>query len=169
MTEAITIKKKKKLSIKDAVKLLKPFAENWKRIDKETAEKFYKVYQDCERGIWKYVLEGLGIASSTWYYWMEKYELDIKYPEVSEAKKESFVPTLEQADEDVELEPAQVEDELVTEFDTAKYQETYGILKNAQRLSPNMFKVVEKQELIKELQATIKILNGLLLELESGL
>ena len=78
MTEQIF--KKKKLSVKEAVKLLQPFAKNWKRIDEETAEKFHQVYLDCEHGIWKYVLEGLGIPNRTWYFWLEKYNLDVKQP-----------------------------------------------------------------------------------------
>ena len=46
----------------------------------ETAEKIYDVYQDCEYGIWTSVLEGLGIPNRTWYYWIEKYGWELKYP-----------------------------------------------------------------------------------------
>ena len=54
-------------------------------------------------------------------------------------------------------------------FDTQTYRETYSILKNAQRLTKNNFHVNEKQELIIELQTTIKKLNGLLVTLESDI
>jgi len=159
--ETILIKKKKKkLSIQEAIKLLKPFVEKWQKIDEETARKFYEVYLDCEYGIWMHVLDGLNIPRSTWYHWLEKYKLEVKYPDKEEKISKNG---------NVELEPAVIEDELITEFDTAKYQETYSILNNAQRLSSNMFKVVEKQELIKKLQDTIKYLTTLLLELESNL
>ena len=165
MSEEILIQKKKKkiLSIQEAIKLLKPFVEKWQKIDEETARKIYEVYQKCEYGSWKYVLEGLNIPNSTWYYWLEKYNLDVKQPQEHES---SNIGTLEEGQE---LEPAVVEDEQETEYDTIKYQETYSILNNAQRLSINMFELVEKKELIDKLQKTIKHLTTLLLKLESNI
>ena len=98
---------------------------------------------NCEHGIWKYVLEGLGIPNSNWYRWLEKYELDVKQPHPEGSHKITEMGILdEEITEEMELEPAVVEDELETEYDTHKYQETYSILNNAQRLSKNMFSVV---------------------------
>ena len=171
MNNYVLKENKKKLSVKEAVKLLQPFAKNWKRIDEETANKFHDVYLECEYGIWKYVLEGLGINNRTWYRWLEKYNLNVKqpHPEGSHKIDKMSISDEEEIEEDLELEPAEVEDELETEYDTHKYQDTFSILNNAQRLSKNMFQVVEKDELIKKLQDTIKHLTTLLLKLESDI
>lgn len=166
MSEEILIqKKKKKLDVKDAIRLLKPFAENWKQIDKETAEKFHDVYMSCEHGIWKYVLEGLGIPSRSWYNWLEKYELDVKQPHPEGSHEIAKTAILD--DEESESERARAEDEQETEYDTIKYQETYSIIDRFEKLTKNMFKVVEKEELIKKHETALKKQTGLHVMLES--
>ena len=169
MNNMILKEKGKKLSVKEAVKLLQPFAKNWKRIDEETARKFHDVYMETEFGLWKYVLEGLNISNTTWYRWLKKYNLDVKQPHPDGSHKITKMGILDDEDEELELEPAEVEDNLETEYDTHKYQETFTILNNAERLSKNMFQVVEKDELIKKLQNTIKHLTTLLIKLESNI
>lgn len=161
MSETILIKKKK-LSIKEAVKLLKPFVEKWEKVDKETAKKIYQVYQECEFGIWKHVLDGLNIASSTWYYWVEKYNFETNFPQM---EREQTVPVLEQIDTD-NVETIVTDDE---QIEILQYKETFGILKNAQRLSYNKFQNKYKEKLITELQSTIKKLTTLLLKVESNI
>lgn len=54
-----------------------------------------------------------------------------------------------------------------TEFDTRKYEKTYNIIYRVSCLTVNMFQVRKRNELIKELQTTIKKLNELLEELKS--
>jgi len=54
-----------------------------------------------------------------------------------------------------------------TEFDTRKYEKTYNIIYRVSCLTVNMFQVKKKNELIKELQNTIKKLDELLVELQS--
>lgn len=167
MSETIIVKKKKKadesrglLTIEQAIEILKPFVTRWKKQDEAMAIKMYEVYKKCAYGDWKKVLDGLNFPSSTWYKWVHHFGFRLNYPE--NANRQERPPQVEVSD-------AEYENEVETEYDTTKYQETYTILKNAQRLSTTMFKVVEKQELIKELQSTIKKLTGLLLKLESGI
>jgi hypothetical protein len=54
-----------------------------------------------------------------------------------------------------------------TEVDTRTYEKTYNIIYRVSCLTVNMFQVKKKNELIKELQNTIKKLDELLVELQS--
>ena len=145
------------------------------------AYKMYEIYKQCKWGDWKKVLDGLGFPTRTWYDWAEHFNFDLNFPQMSEGReKNAKSQSLDDGigaepqqifDEDeieVEITPAEYEDEITSEFDTAKYQETYSILDKAAHLSKNQFNVVEKKELIEKLQKTIAKLNGLLVELESS-
>jgi hypothetical protein len=169
MSEETLIQKKKKkieFDYTKAVAILKPLVKKWSELDEEVAKKLHEYYliPDCRLNV---LCEYLGISDQTVYNMFDKYNLPRKFEAKSEAALNRDISPNNLENE--QLEPAQVEDEQETEYDTIKYQETYGILKNAQRLSKNMFQVIEKDDLIKELQVTIKKLTTLLLKLESNI
>ena len=129
-------------------------------MDKEVAYEIHKEYMVCPN--FDKLVIGLGVSKPTLYTLFDKYNLPRKSPAGSEAIEQRW-------EEQKLLEPAIVEDTLESELEDIKFKETYTIIKNAQRLKSSMFQVPEKQELIEELQETVKKLTGLLLELESGL
>ena len=166
MSETITTQKKKKkiFNYEEAVKILRPLITKWTELDKEVAKKLHEYYMmpDCR---FNKLCELLDVHHTTIYALFDKYDFPRKHEAMTEHEHSNqFIANNQQ-----ELEPAIVEDEQETEYDTIKYQETYSILNNAQRLSINMFRVVEKQELINKLQKTIKHLTTLLLKLESNI
>lgn len=163
MSEEILIQKKKKkiLSIEEAVEILKPFVTNWKRQDEEMANKMYEVYKRCQWGDWSKILDALAFPSSTWSNWVEHFGFELKYPQMGHDN------TTDSELSQSELEPAIVEDEQETEYDTIKYQETYSIIDRFEKLTKNMFKVVEKEELIKKHETALKKQTGLHVMLES--
>jgi len=165
MSETILIKKKKEkkeYNYEAVAKRLKVLVQKWKDIDKEVAYEIHKEYIVCPN--FDKLCVKLGTSTTTMYNLFDKHELQRKYPKMSEAQEEIWDERKEQ-----ELEPAIIEDELETELEDRKFKETYAILKNAQRLSKSMFQVPEKQELIEELQDTVKKLTTLLLKLESNI
>jgi len=162
MSETITIKKKKKKYDYEAVaKRLKPMITKWKDLDEEIASELHKEYLKPECNFFT-LCKVIGLSYNTVYRLFDNYELPRKHPAKAEALQEYY-------EEKKELEPAVVEDELETEIEDRKFKEAYTILKNAQRLNVDIFQVPEKQELIEELQATIKKLTTLLLKLESDI
>lgn len=171
MSEQILIKKKKEEKKKEfdyskAVSILKPLVKKWTELDEEVAKKLHEYYliPECK---FVRLCELLEVHHSTIYSLFDRYELPRKHEAIQEAALNKDISS--DYSQELELEPAQVEDEQETEYDTIKYQEIYTILNNFERISLNMFKVVEKPELIKKLQKAIKHGTTILLKLESNI
>jgi len=165
--ETILLKKKKKkiFDYEEAVKILRPMIKQWKDLDEEVARKLHEYYMIPECRFIK-LCELLGVTHPTIYALFDKYNLPRKFEKLTEHEHKNMYSEVEN---DLQLSDAVVDETLETELEDRKYKETYTILKNAQRLSKDMFNVPEKDELIEELQDTIKKLTTLLLKLESNL
>ena len=161
MSETIFIKKKK-YDYEAIAKRLRPLVKKWKDVDKEVAYEIHKEYMLCPS--FHALCIKIGCNESTMYRLFDKYELPRKQPTKAEAIQESWDERKEQ-----ESETMFVVDVTQNEIDEIQFKETYSILKKAQSLSKTMFDVPEKQELVEELQHTVKELTTLLLKLESNL
>jgi len=128
------------------------------------ANKMYDIYKQCEDGEWGQVLQGLGFPSSTWYDWVKHFGFELNCPNRGH---NNILDT--ESGQDEQLSDAEYEDNIQTEYDTTKYQSTYTIIHNAMGLKKEDFKLVEKKELLSDLQKLYKKLGGLIVELESDI
>ena len=165
--------KKKTFNYEKAVAILKPMIVKWSQLEEDVARKLHEFYMMPEFSFIR-LCELLKVSKSTVYRLFDEYSLPRKYENISQSNIEQprgqiLRQSDAESDFEIEVSDAEYEDEITTEFDTAKYQETYSILDKASHLSKNQFAVVEKKELIKKLQSTIAKLNGLLVELESDI
>jgi len=179
MSEQETIQKKKqkkKFDLKKAVEETMPLVVNYRKALGELVTKTYNVYMDCEfREDWENYCIEIGFTNRTVEGWHREHNLPSKRFLINHEFGENVIPnensSIEENYINSEIETSVGEQEPDVQVQMQKTHDVLARLRNVQNITIRMFDVDEhdKQKLIKELQITIKKLNGLLLRVESNI